>query len=407
MWTFRKDSKQWESITESNSRLNIWTGSVRSGKTVASLARWAHYVHRSSPPGPLLMIGKTERTLKRNILDPLMEVIPQFSYNTAKGEASLFGRLIYLVGANDDRSEHKIRGMTLAGAYGDELTLYPESFFKMLLSRLSVTGAKFFGTTNPDNPSHYIKRDFIDRGDLDMSVFPFKLRDNVHLSEEYISALESEYTGLWYSRFIEGKWVSAHGAVYDMWDSDEHIRTLYYAPDYYTVGVDYGTHNPCVFLLIAHRNGRAHVVKEYYYDSAGSGRRKTDAEYTLDLADFVTGYPVSSIYIDPSAASFLLSTRAAGLPVRAAKNDVLPGIAHVANLLGAGRLSASACCESLTREMQGYVWDTKAASIGTEKPIKSHDHAPDALRYALYSDKDIAPIEYRTTGKMTSNFTGY
>jgi len=54
-------------------------------------------------------------------------------YRQGQGEATLLVDAgIYVAGANDERSEGRIRGMTLAGVYGDELTLWPESFFKQV-----------------------------------------------------------------------------------------------------------------------------------------------------------------------------------------------------------------------------------------------------------------------------------
>src|SRR5512137_2397156 len=151
---------QRKSILEANARLNLWEGSVRSGKTVASILAWLIYTVKYAPPGNLLMAGKTERTLRRNILDVIAEIVPPTDYhlNAGTGELTLYGRKIYLVGANDERSESKIRGVSLAGAYCDELTLFPESFFQMLLSRLSLKGARLFGTTNPDGPAHWLKK---------------------------------------------------------------------------------------------------------------------------------------------------------------------------------------------------------------------------------------------------------
>ena len=46
-----------------------------------------------------------------------------FKYSLSTKEGRLFGRKILLEGANDAKSENKIRGMTLGGAYCDELTL--------------------------------------------------------------------------------------------------------------------------------------------------------------------------------------------------------------------------------------------------------------------------------------------
>src|SRR5690606_11422049 len=131
------------SIRDSDARLNLWHGSVRSGKTIRSIIRWLTFI-REAPPGALLMVGKTERTLKRNILDELERIVGarNYRYVGGSGEAFILGRRVLLVGANAERAEGKIRGMTLAGAYGDELTLWPEGFFRMLLSRPSLRSAR-------------------------------------------------------------------------------------------------------------------------------------------------------------------------------------------------------------------------------------------------------------------------
>ena len=36
-------------------------------------------------------------------------------------------------------------------------------------------------------------------------------------------------------------------------------------------------------------------------------------------------------------------------------------------------------------EFQSYVWDEKAARMGKEQPVKSNDHACDALRYYVHT----------------------
>ncbi|MEV7196021.1 hypothetical protein AB0N81_30075 [Streptomyces sp. NPDC093510] len=57
----------------------------------------------------------------------------------------------------------KIKGLTLAGAYCDELTTYPETFFQMLETRLSVHGAQWYATTNPEGPNHWLRKQYLDR----------------------------------------------------------------------------------------------------------------------------------------------------------------------------------------------------------------------------------------------------
>lgn len=380
--------KQLASIRNSDARLNIWEGSVRSGKTIASIVRWLDYI-ANGPRGDLLMVGKTERTLKRNILDPIAEMLGDklYRYNSATGEAIICGRRVYVAGANDERSENKIRGLTLAGAYGDELTLWPESFFKMLLSRLSVRGARLFGTTNPDGPYHWLKSDYLDRDDLNLAVYHFVLDDNPNLDPDYVASLKKEYTGLWYKRFILGEWVMAEGAIYDMWDPDVHVREMETESTHRIVACDYGTTNPCVFGLIEWRdhNGPYHLTREYYFDSREQGRQKTDSEYADDFYAWLGDTKPEVIYIDPSAASFQEELRRRGYSISDADNRVIDGIRFTAKLLDEGRFFVSPSCAQTQREFSSYVWDTRAAKRGEDKPLKTNDHAMDMVRYGLYT----------------------
>jgi PBSX family phage terminase large subunit len=380
-------AKQLNSVTKSTARINIWEGSVRSGKTIASIIRWVEYI-KTGPQGDLLMVGKTERTLKRNILDVIEDIVgsKNFRYNRGLGEVYIFGRKVYIVGANDERSEGKIRGMTLAGAYGDELTLWPESFFKMLLSRLSVKGAKLFGTTNPDSPYHWLKTEYIDNENINIKTFHFELDDNLALDPEYVIELKKEYTGLWYKRFIQGLWVLAEGTVYDMFDEGKHVTSKIPECERYWVAIDYGTNNPTVFLLQGQKNGVYYTLQEYYYDSSKTGHQKTDAEYASDLKKFIGNKYITNIIVDPSAASFIAQLKKDGFyNVRKANNDVLDGIRHVSTLLSNGKYFIHESCKNLIKEKASYVWDAKAQQRGEDKPLKQNDHASDAERYGIMS----------------------
>lgn len=380
--------KGYQSIIESNARINIWQGSVRSGKTIASIARWLEYAEEG-PPGDLLMAAKTERTLKRNILDPIFDMVgDNLVYRQGQGEATLYGRRIYVAGANDERSEGRIRGMTLAGVYGDELTLWPESFFKQCLARMSVEDAKLFGTTNPDSPYHWLKTEYLDRvHELNLKTWHFALEDNPNLPIQYIRDLKNEYTGLWYKRFIEGLWVVAEGAVYDMWDESRFCFNPEETPKFfseYVIGVDYGTANPTSFLLLGRKDDVLYVLKEYHWDSHERGRQKTDSEYVSDLRDFIGDLTIRAICVDPSATSFKAECKKQQIwNVVDADNDVLDGIRDISNYLGKDQLKVAAGCLNLRKEFSSYMWDANAQLRGEDRPIPKHDHSLDALRYAI------------------------
>ena len=164
---------QRKSFANSAARLNLWHGPVRSGKSIASSDRFVDFIQREQQTGEFYLIGKTVHAIKRNIIGPMQERLgDDMHYFSGKGEIKLWDRLIYVVGANDSKSEGKIRGSTSAGTYIDEASLLPEDMFRMALSRMSVPGAKLFATTNPDGPRHWLKRDFIDRAEeLKMKVF--------------------------------------------------------------------------------------------------------------------------------------------------------------------------------------------------------------------------------------------
>src|SRR5690606_26746041 len=129
---------QWHYVLESNAFINVADGPVRSGKTFACLTRFAEFCV-AGPPGDLMVLGKTERTIRRNVIGPMKEMFgpKRLRYVQGAGELRFAGRTIYVVGVNDVRAEEKIRGATLAGAYCNEMTLFPESAFSQLIDRCS------------------------------------------------------------------------------------------------------------------------------------------------------------------------------------------------------------------------------------------------------------------------------
>lgn len=324
------------------------------------------------------------------------------------------GRTVDLIGANDAQAETKIRGATIAGAYVDEITLLPEPFFVQLTGRLSVPGSKLIGTTNPDNPAHWFKLRFLDdipregntaasieaRGAtplIDWRFHHFTMDDNPGLTEEYKASVKRSFTGLWYRRFILGEWVSAEGAVYDMWDPSEHVVAWDDLPrmtDVYAVGMDYGTQNPTAALILAHgEDGKLYFIDEFRIDQSNRGLGTwTDAQQSeavlawLNRVGHAPGldYKPQRIIVDPAAASFKVQMKMDGAwGLTDANNDVAYGIRLMANGLASGWLKISDRCAGLINEIPGYSWDSKAQLQGVDKPIKVNDHSLDAARYAL------------------------
>lgn len=232
-------------------KIALWSGAVRSGKTFISLFAFLFAILKAPRTGTIIIVGRTLDTMNGNIFSLLTNpeifgaLTKHIGYTPGAKSAVILGRIVHLYGANDASSEAKIRGLTVCLAYVDEATILPESFRKMLVTRPSVDGARMLATTNPGSKNHWLRKEWILKArEKNLIHFAFTMNDNPSLSEQFKTEMRASFTGVFYQRFIEGKWTNAAGAVYSMWDEQRHLikhedlppiaRTL-------AVGIDYGT----------------------------------------------------------------------------------------------------------------------------------------------------------------------
>lgn len=393
--------KQGRSIVQSTARINVWEGSIRSGKTLASLLRWLQFIAQAPEDGELVMIGKTIRSVYSNLFTVLMDpkktgVWAQAIQYTANAPyATILGRRVHVLGANDSKAEGKLRGITLAGAYLDEATLVSKEFFDQLLGRMSVDGAKLFTTTNPDNPAHWLMRDWLSNPNAPLRRWHFTIEDNPGLNEQFKADIRSMYTGLYYRRFVLGEWVAAEGAIFDMWDPDLHVVDLMpQVHRWVSLGIDYGASNPTAAVLFGLGNDRKlYAVSEYRYDGRQQRRTQTQSETSAAIRAWLADIPQHGrvrppfVAVDPSAASFKEQLHRDGLSPVPADNTVLDGIRLVSDLLAQNKLFVHRSCKGLIAEIPSYSWDDRAALLGEDKPLKVNDHSCDATRYGLFTTR--------------------
>lgn len=393
----------------------IADGAIRSGKTVSmslSYIMWAMSVFSGQNFG---LCGKTIGSFRRNVLFWLKLMLRSRGYKiqdhradnllvvTLRGIENYF----YIFGGKDERSQDLIQGITLAGCFFDEVALMPESFVNQATGRCSVKGSKYWFNCNPDGPYHWFKTEWIDRKkEKNLIHLHFTMEDNLSLAEKIKERYRSMYTGVFYERYILGLWTVAEGVIYDMFSMGVHVKdmisNLLSSGRY--VSVDYGTQNATVFLLWNKgKDGVWYCTKEYYYSGREEKRQKTDSEYADDLVCWLGETKVKTIIVDPSAASFIAELRKRGMSVTKAKNDVADGIRLVGTLLNTKRIAFSKECVNTILEFSSYVWDTKAADKGEDKPIKEHDHAMDAVRYFCYT---ILNDENRAKAVKRSKYKG-
>ena len=388
-------------LIDSTNPVTLSDGSIRSGKTLADIIAFITWIQADAPPGPLAIIGVTRDTINRNILEQIDLLDPSICTWRQNGTTcKIFGRTVHRISGNDARAESKIRGLTLAGALVDEATLMPQSMFVQLLGRLSISGARLFASTNPDNPRHWLKTDYLDRiDDLGWHHQHFTMRDNPGLTAEYVEAKEREFTGLFYRRFILGEWVAAEGSIYPTFDHAKHVVDWYDMPPTQmglAIGIDYGTTNASsAIALYLGQDNRLYLADEWRIDQSTRLAPMTDSELSDSYRQWLTrphhpttSHPISQHYVDPAAASFKTQLKRDQVKyVRDANNQVNYGIKLVGSLIATDRLRVSTRCTGFLQEVSGYAWDSKAATRGEDKPVKTNDHSMDAARYAITSSE--------------------
>lgn len=374
----------------------VCDGSIRAGKTVAMIDSFTTWSLATFQDESFILAGKSMGALKRNVLKPLFSILAAkgipHHYNRSEHFIEIGSNTYYCFGANNEASQDVMQGLTAAGALGDEAALFPQSFVEQMIARCSVEGSKVWLNCNPEGPHHWIKTDLIDQAhEKRILHLHFTLDDNPALSPKVKERYKRLFSGLWYKRMILGLWVLAEGTIYDLFDESTMVIPQPPGPAaYYLVGVDYGTGNPTVFGLFgvaANRTARPRVwlEREWYHDSRKAGRQMTDSEYAEAMRQWLGSITPRTVFVDPSAASFKLELRRAGLPVRDADNSVIDGIRTQARMLQTGEYKICACCQHTIEEYGAYVWDPKAQARGEDKPLKENDHCADMQRYCLHT----------------------
>lgn len=380
-------------------------GSVRSGKTIGMTIGFILWAMRSFNGCAFAICGKTIGSVRRNVVAPLLSfgssiqcrIIERKAENKLEIAGYGTANTFYIFGGNDDSSQDLIQGVTLAGCYFDEVALQNQAFVNQAIARCSVDGSKFWFNCNPESPMHWFKTDFVDKAkSRNLIVLHFVMDDNLSLAPAIRDRYKRSFVGVFYQRYILGNWAISEGLVYPEFSLEENVvkegkaslfndkgvfdTTRYSFP---FVSMDYGTANPTAMLLIVWdaKNKRFFVASEFYYDGHNREQIDDSQKYSA-LERLAEGVPLMGVIVDPSALSFItLVKNKHHFRVFPAENSVVAGIALTQNIINQRKYVVSASCTGLISEMGLYAWDIKASERGEDKPLKTHDHSADALRY--------------------------
>lgn len=366
--------KQHEFLQRCSHRWNWKIGATGSGKS------WLDYavvipqrLMALKGEGAVVILGNTQGTANRNILEPMRDIWGEKLVGTIGGDnaARLFGRRVYVMGADNRKHVARIQGMTIEYAYGDEVTTWAEGVFQMLKSRLRCPHSHFDGTCNPDAPQHWVKK-FLD-SDADIYCQTSTIFDNPFLPPEFVDNLCKEYAGtVYYNRFILGQWVAAEGVIYRQFcDNLERFIVDDLPPGdairNATIGVDFGGGTSahafcCVGFTV---QGRLVVLDEHREQQALDPTRLGD-----QFVDFVrrcrARWVITDVWCDSAEQTLINGLRAAaasaGMGINignSLKRPINDRIRATCILMGSGRFLVNRACRETIDALRTALWDAK------------------------------------------------
>lgn len=174
------------------------------------------------------------------------------------------------------------------------------------------------------------------------------------------------------------------GLVYKEFQRDRHV--IDHVPerfDEYMAGIDFGFTNPTAVIHIKRDGDDNYFVTAEWYKTG-----RTEEQ----IAEYVKSCQFNRVYPDPEAPSAIEVMNSKGIAIVEVvknKDSIQNGINRVRQLLKMGKLHIHSSCVNLISEFETYSYPEKRPDQNEhENPIKEHDHALDALRYALMTNRN-------------------
>ena len=362
-------------------------GAKRTGKTVINndiflreLRRVRKIANDLKIREPMyILAGVSSKTIQNNVLQELYNRYELEIKFDKHNSFTLFGVKVVQAFTGTIAGLGGIRGMTAFGAYINEASLANETVFKEIISRCSGDGARIVFDTNPDNPEHWLKKEYIDSESENIISYHFRLDDNTFLSERYIKNIkESTPTGMFYDRDIEGLWVTGEGVVYSDFDGNKHFISDVSEIEFetYIAGVDWGySHYGSIVVFGIDKEDNWYLIEEH-------ATQFKEIDYWVEIALGVKErYGNINFYCDSARPEHVERFRRERIRAINADKSILSGIEEVARLIKLNRFFVlSPKVKQFKKEIYNYIWDEK-----TGNPVKENDDVMDAIRYAVYS----------------------
>lgn len=350
-----------------------------------------------------LIIRKVHRTLRNSVFQTFKDIISDwklqelFSVRESDFRISCKnGNEIIFSGVDDVEKLKSITG--ISSIWIEEATELVQNDFEQL--NLRLRGAtkypkQIYISFNPTSSKSWLKRRFFDNtDDSSIKIIHSTYLDNKFIDNEYKQELGKliDVDKNLYDIYVLGKWGELKGLIYRDYKLIKELPMEY---EHRRYGLDFGYSNP-MSLVEVRFIGNDVYIKESYYE-----REQT----TQQLISFMNDNDISKsdiIRCDSAEPDRIKSISEAGYQATQAKKNINSGIDSVNGY----RLHITEDSINLLREIQSYKWAEDKNGNTLDMPIKSNDHAMDALRYAIFTETASMP-KCIATAKRNNNYNSY
>lgn len=376
---------------KSDARILVLHGAKRAGKTYILILCFLLLVKKHRDKKVKFIIGGASlATIQSNVLDDMSVILGYDIKLNKHNNFELFGNTILVRPGMTSDSWKTVRGFTAYGALLNEGTALHDKYIKEVISRCSGEGSRIMIDTNPENPSHTVKTDYVDKsgqildnGKLNIEAIHFSLDDNIFLDKEYIESIKlATPSGMFYDRDILGLWVNAQGVIYR--DFNERVNVVDEIPQddnivEYIGGIDWGFEHFGSIVITAYTDkGNYYVVEEITKQ-----HRYVEEYWIPKLIELSEKYKGIIFFCDSARPEYYNLCIDNNLEVFNANKTVVAGIETVSSLFKLNKLRLiRSGLDRMLFEISNYVWADK---VGKEEPTKVNDDSLDALRYAIYT----------------------
>jgi phage terminase large subunit len=344
-------------------------GGSRSSKSY-SIVQVLIYIAQDTPNKRISIVSHSLPHIKRGAYRDFKEImIATDSWEEENWRATDFvytfpnGSYIELFGLED---EGKARGPGRDILFVNEANLISKPLFDQLAMR--TTGQIFLDW----NPADFNSWVYELADDPKNKRIHSTYKDNIHnLSKaqiEYIEHYKDLPDDFMWKVYGLGERGAAKELIYTQWKYYEHEvkGDVFY-------GLDFGYTNPSALVKVTHYEG-ANYAQEVLYQSS-----LTVPELINILKQEIKDK--SPIYADCAEPKTIEEIYKAGINVLPSDKDVWAGIVGVKSYPLFIRHGSA----NLIKEIQGYKWKKDKNDNVLEEPVKSNDHALDAMRYAIFT----------------------